>query len=115
MSGILERLASKHVRLSVRGIRLDVDAPAGSLTPELARWLRDNKAELIEAVELDGPCGRCRNPKCVDTPIHAGASIRRDCSLCGRTWGFPLWDPSRVKVVTPFEAAEPTCPMEAYE
>lgn len=93
MNATLDRLKADNVRLFVRGIRLDVDAPVGSLTPELTDWLRAHKTALIEAIELTGPCDRCRNPECVDIPIHNGASIRRDCSICGRTWGFPTWTP----------------------
>ena len=91
MTVVLERLAATNVALTVRGIRLDVDAPADVLTPEFTNWLRCRKAELIEAVELTGPCDRCSSPTFIDHSIHNGASTRRDCAACGRTWGFPRW------------------------
>jgi hypothetical protein len=91
MNATLERLATDNVRLSVRGIHLDVDAPAKALTPQLTAWLRSHKAELVEAVQLAGPCDRCGCESYVDSTIHKGASVRRDCAACHRTWGFPQW------------------------
>jgi hypothetical protein len=37
------------------------------------------------------PCDRCHSTDFVDTSIHGGRSIRRDCAQCGLTIGFPMW------------------------
>ena len=36
-------------------------------------------------------CGRCGSTETVDSTIHDGASVRRDCAACGRFWKFTLW------------------------
>jgi hypothetical protein len=36
-------------------------------------------------------CRRCGSRATVDTPIHQGQSIRRDCAKCGRFRSFPTW------------------------
>ena len=53
----------------------------------------DKTARPKKAVELSvGPrCDRCGAAKFVEVPTHGGASVRRDCGRCGRTWGFPVW------------------------
>lgn len=39
-----------------------------------------------------GPrCNRCGSREFVEVAVHDGASVRRDCGRCGRTWGFPVW------------------------
>jgi hypothetical protein len=38
-----------------------------------------------------GACDRCGGISFRDTPIHDGASTRRDCAKCGRFISFPLW------------------------
>lgn len=43
----------------------------------------------------DDPCDRCGSTEYFDTPIHEGNSVRRDCTHCGRTWGFPKWCPPK--------------------
>lgn len=42
---------------------------------------------------LVGPCQTCGSCQFIDTRIHGGRSVRRDCGRCGRTWGFPIWKP----------------------
>jgi hypothetical protein len=39
----------------------------------------------------DPQCGSCRGTEFIDTAIHGGRSIRRDCAQCGLTAGFPMW------------------------
>jgi hypothetical protein len=42
--------------------------------------------------ESDRPhCRRCFSTQFVDTKVHGGRSIRRDCAQCGLTAGFPMW------------------------
>jgi hypothetical protein len=36
-------------------------------------------------------CRRCFSTQFVDTKVHGGRSIRRDCAHCGLTAGFPMW------------------------
>jgi hypothetical protein len=55
------------------------------------------KSEILSAgnVEVRArrqlSCQRCGSPAFVDTRIHGGRSVRRDCDRCGITWGFPVW------------------------
>lgn len=91
-SDLLADLAAVGVRLNLRGVYLAVDAAPGALTAERITLIRQSKAELIELLQLAGPCDGCGSIKCVDKPIHGGRSRRRDCAACGRTWGFPTWE-----------------------
>lgn len=36
-------------------------------------------------------CDLCGASTFIDTPIHAGASLRRDCTLCNHFLGWPVW------------------------
>ena len=36
-------------------------------------------------------CERCGGFDFEDIQIHDGQTVRRDCTFCGRTWGFPVW------------------------
>lgn len=36
-------------------------------------------------------CDRCWSHEFRDSSIHHGQSTRRDCAVCNRTAGFPLW------------------------
>jgi hypothetical protein len=40
---------------------------------------------------LSEPCPRCGSFEFIDSPIHNGRSLRRDCRNCGRTHSFPRW------------------------
>ena len=54
-------------------------------------------ATLIELgvyEEQEQPCERCGSRYVIDHPIHGGHSRRRDCAACGRTHGFPVWNPA---------------------
>lgn len=44
---LMNRLQAAGVRIDARGDRLHVEAPAGSITPELRQALADHKAELL--------------------------------------------------------------------
>jgi len=44
------------------------------------------------------PCGSTRY---VDTPIHGGKSIRRNCLQCGKFLGFPVWYGQRQEDLRP--------------
>jgi hypothetical protein len=45
---LIRELNAAGIRLQVHGDRLHVDAPAGTVTPELRQRIADNKAELID-------------------------------------------------------------------
>jgi hypothetical protein len=51
----------------------------------------------IEAKIPQGICDRCGSDEYVDTPIHNGRSLRRDCSQCGRFLSWPKWNPAPVQ------------------
>lgn len=93
VEALLIDLRAAGIRLSVRGVRLIVDAPTGAVTPDLAAAIRRHRVELIHALRVEGPCEGCGSAEFVDTPIHGGKSTRRDCARCNRTWGFPVWMP----------------------
>ena len=95
--GLLELLEKQGVWISLRGVRLEVDAPRGFMTAELIELLRANKVELAHELRLRAPCTLCGSGISVDTPIHGGRSLRRDCGVCGRTKGFPVWSERPVK------------------
>jgi len=70
--------------------RLRVSAPSGILTAELSQRIRDHKPALVEIIKFSH-CQSCGWPEFVDSPIHDGRSLRRDCAHCGRTAGFLIW------------------------
>jgi hypothetical protein len=37
-------------------------------------------------------CDRCGSTETVDQSIHGGASVRRDCAVCGRFRKFAVWN-----------------------
>jgi len=44
------------------------------------------------AVSANGfHCRHCPSREFIDVPIHAGASVRRDCAECGRFVAFVRW------------------------
>ena len=91
---LLDTLTASGVRLEARGVRILIDAPKGVLTAELRNALTLHKTGLIAALRLDSPCDNCGSTGThSDVPIHDGRSTRRDCGRCGRTQGFPQWNP----------------------
>ena len=95
--GLLEFLEKADVRLVVRGVHLDLDAPPGVLTPELLQLIKSLKPDLVHELDLRSPCARCGSGMAVDVPIHDGRSTRRDCAVCGRVKGFPEWSERAVR------------------
>lgn len=103
--------------LSERGVELRV-SPAGELqlrdrkkrlsdsdrklvhhySNDLSDWLAMS-VESADEPTADEPqidpnaprCDRCGSVEFVEVAIHGGASLRRDCARCRRTWGFPAW------------------------
>jgi len=65
----------------------------------LAGWLAAEPPDetgdadpAAEPIDPDAPrCDRCGRGEFVEVAVHGGASVRRDCARCGRTWGFPVW------------------------
>jgi len=41
--------------------------------------------------KLPHDCPKCGGSQFVDSPIHDGESLRRDCAHCHRTAGFIFW------------------------
>jgi hypothetical protein len=50
---LLSDLRGRGIRLSVSGERLSVDAPKGSVTPDLRNMLKEHKADLIRLLGED--------------------------------------------------------------
>ncbi|MCO6047950.1 AAA family ATPase [Aeoliella sp. ICT_H6.2] len=68
--------------------------------PESTEYAKENAlAHTGETVahsgETDVPaCSRCGSIVLREVPIHDGRSIRRDCSCCGKTVDFSVWQPA---------------------
>jgi hypothetical protein len=61
---LIEKLTKRDVRLMVRGDKLKIDAPAGTLTEADRELLRQHKAELLALLATDPriaaePCPTC--------------------------------------------------------
>ncbi len=52
-SALIERLRAENVRLQLKGDRLLIDAPAGTMTPELRRALQEVRDDLIRHLRLE--------------------------------------------------------------
>ena len=114
---LLTSLTQMGVRFQGRGVRLVLDAPRGLLTPTIALQLRQSKVRLLSALRMAAPCDKCGRTEDIDRPIHGGRSVRRDCAACGRTKGFPIWNPhshggSNVRLGS--EGGERTRSKDAY-
>ena len=48
------------------------------------------KPEIAPNPAAQSVC-RCGSTAYLDSPIHGGQSIRRDCARCDRFIGFPIW------------------------
>lgn len=111
---LLADLTHLNIRLEAVGEQLRF-YPRSAVTAELAERLRANKAELLvlltegnrkvlsassapSAAPMWSPfgppdvrCRQCGSTGFTDFPIHAGQSMRRDCSRCGCFINFPVW------------------------
>ena len=62
-AALLAELTAMDIRLAVDGIVLNVDAPKGTLTPQLLDTIRRHRRELIHLLRCQGPCdGLLRTP-----------------------------------------------------
>jgi hypothetical protein len=66
--------------------RLRFRAPIGAYTADLRALVDQHRTELLFCL-----CWHCGSTTYRDIAIHEGASVRRDCSKCGRFIGFPVW------------------------
>ena len=63
----------------------------------LADKVKFHNPERLSQIVLESelqpePCRRCGNFRTYLAIIHAGESLRRDCSQCGRFVSFPSWN-----------------------
>ena len=66
--------------------------PEPSAPPEPSPAIPEPLEPPAPAIDATGPrCDKCGCRDFIDTPIHGGQSVRRDCRHCHRTMGFPLW------------------------
>lgn len=77
---------------------VEIDAPDENGEPHNAESgksgniKRDRRREESASIGPVAPrCDRCGATEFAEVLIHEGASVRRDCGQCGRTWGFPVW------------------------
>jgi len=90
---LLNELLAAGVSLRVDACkRLSMRVEPGVLTDELVERVKAVKPLLVDLVRLSR-CERCGSTEFTDVPIHDGNSLRRDCAVCGRTAGFPKWQP----------------------
>ena len=47
--------------------------------------------DLNRLLHVRTQCDSCESSTYIETPVHAGASLRRDCALCNRFLGWPVW------------------------
>jgi hypothetical protein len=106
---LLAQCAALGVRLIPEGgSGLQIDFPNSGLPPGLIDSLACHKLQILAllagAVPASSSPGsaaqagtsthvicRCGSSEWIDTPIHNGQSLRRDCARCGRHIGFPWW------------------------
>ena len=106
---LLAQCAALGVRLIPEdGSRLQIDFPNSGLPPGLIDSLRCHKLQILALLAGASPASpspsalvqegtsahvicRCGSSEWIDTPIHNGQSLRRDCARCGRHIGFPWW------------------------
>jgi hypothetical protein len=89
-----DRAAVHHYRHDLADWLAAPPAPA----PESGaiRHLKRAESDETERPKNEGSpagpcCDRCGGAEFVEVSTHGGASVRRDCGRCGRTWGFPVW------------------------
>ena len=101
LADLLADCDAHGIRLTAASdVGLTIDAPQGTLTPELIGRLKAHKAALLTLLWPTPDLAPTRPAKAVcrcgattwrDVPIHGGQSIRRDCGQCGRFIDFPFW------------------------
>lgn len=94
-SELMAELTSRGVRLSVRGDRLQYDAPAGVMTPDLTARLKRHKHELLALLTAKTvPAAGGGQPE-----SHADRETRRFLAVC-RPWpdGRGWYDPAQGEI-----------------
>ena len=76
----------------------------------MARALEALEGRPQKAASASKPICPCGSTRYVDTPIHNGRSLRRNCQQCGRFLGFPRWYGQRQEDCRP----DPTAKEEAH-
>lgn len=68
--------------------------PNGIDPPSRVLGWRSRPAKLLDPdrlLRVRTQCDLCGSSTFVETPIHNGESLRRDCSKCTRFLGWPMW------------------------
>lgn len=68
--------------------------PEGAIDDDLLDRIERSWSKISERLRSpfkDTICERCGSMEYIETPIHEGKSIRRDCAKCDRFMGFPVW------------------------
>jgi hypothetical protein len=94
------RPAASPAQAAAQPSRFDLDRFPPEVRPTLQEFEAGMKQDLltISPVKPLCPCGSTRY---VDTPIHGGQSLRRNCLQCGRFLGFPVWYEQRQEDLRP--------------
>lgn len=66
-------------------------APISPEPPTVSYLIGETITQTEFPVSHTSACDRCRSREFRDVSIHDGASIRRDCAVCGRFLCFPVW------------------------
>jgi TubC N-terminal docking domain len=83
-SALLADLRAHDIRLVRDGDRLTVDAPRGTVTPELLEALRLAKTELLELLRMDAP-----DPEA--NALNGGAASCRAVRIYSKVLDAELW------------------------
>lgn len=93
ISSIIHELSQAGVVITVDAQnRLRARALKGVMTTSLKARIAEHKTSIASAIQLS-LCQKCGSQEFIDVTIHGGNSVRRDCAKCGRTAGFPVWNP----------------------
>jgi hypothetical protein len=112
LTTLVAGLRSRGAEIWLDGDQACVRAPANVYTADVRAELVSSKADLFallhaEVLESSAPsaeprdvrpaaaqgatCRRCGGAAFQNTAIHDGASVRRDCAVCGSFVDFSIW------------------------
>jgi len=97
-SGSAPAIGQDQEALSVGSRHPEKDCPVEAVSPAEVEALEGRTQKAASASKPICPCGSTRY---VDTPIHNGQSLRRNCLQCGRFLGFPVWYEQRQEDLRP--------------
>jgi hypothetical protein len=91
--GPAEVLESKDATTnSISKVQVELpDEPRSCDGGDMAATPCDESPAVDASERATRRCCRCGSNETIDVSIHGGQSIRRECAMCGRFVGFPVW------------------------